>query len=193
MKTMRNLIIILTGVLVIAAGSTTSWAVKPENPGKPVKKAVLDSTLCNGLGGTWVENMCTIPQGTTATANSGFTIPAQVSLVVNGDLHVGYYDFEDPTLKFDPQLIYEFSIDNSGSITVHKALFNLRTINNSGTITVDSEMIDENNQFGGIFNMGAINNSGTINVQNSTFNEGQYLITTVGINNVGAKIDTINT
>jgi hypothetical protein len=133
------------------------------------------------------------PSKTTATVTSGFTIPAQVSLVVNGDLNVGTYDFENPESKFDPQLIYEFSIDNSGIIAVHKALLNLRTINNSGTITVDSSMITIDDSSGGIVNAGAINNSGTIIVENSPTSDDEYLISTTGIYNVGGKIDTIDT
>jgi hypothetical protein len=190
MKTNRNLIIVLTVVLAIIAGSTSSWAVKPENPGKPVKKAVLDSTVCTELSGTWDNNTCTIGENTTATATSGFTIPVQVTLVVNGALYVGLFDLGNPESEFNPQLIYEFSIDNSGTIAVHKSLFNLRTINNSGTITVDSSFINTDGYFDGICNAGAINNSGTITVENSTPTINGYAKITTGIFNLGGKIGT---
>lgn len=192
MKTIRNLIIILTGVLVIVAGSTTSWAVKPENPGKPVKKAVLDSTLCDALGGIWGPNSCTIAEKNTATVTSGFSIPAEVSLVVNGELYVGNFDVENPAL--DPQRIFEFSIDNAGTIAVHNTLVNLRTINNSGTITIDSTSIDvAASPLAGIVNAGAINNSGHIIVENSLYDDGYRYIPTIGINIVGTKLDTDET
>jgi hypothetical protein len=164
--------------------SGVSYGAKPSTP------TALNPTVCNGIGGVWSANTCTINETTSSLVSSGFKIYNGVVLDIKGSLTInpgvtianaGTITVENSggvSTPFDDSiwragiLVYG-TLDNSGTITIENESANTEGITVS--VSVSGNQSDPSTY---VVAPGTLTNSGTITIQNRE--------QTRGIKNLGA-------
>lgn len=199
---------IITFVLAFSVAafvaSGVSYGAKPSTP------TALNATVCNGIGGMWSANTCTIPAGTSSVVSSGFKIYNGIVLDIKGSLTIntgvtvanagtiivenaGGVIPNNPLHDWETGLLVYGTLNNSGTITIANVYDATNFKGTEGiTVSVSVSVTNWNDPSTFVVVPGTLTNSGTIIIQNSAQTRGIENLGTIA-NSASGTITVENT